>query len=153
MIAGEKQFVDCDIEINRQQFTNVNIEQLKLVLGNTKLLCIDEAQRVPNIGLTLKILADNFKQLQVIATGSSSFEIANKVNEPLTGRKFEYLLLPMATQELCINHGGIIENAALESRLIYGYYPEIINHPEILFLKHSARAHQIMHSKELFLQK
>jgi uncharacterized protein len=125
-----KIFLDCDLEENRVQLTNVSLSQLKIMLGNAVLLCIDEAQRVHNIGLTLKILVDNFPNLQVIATGSSAFEMANDIKEPLTGRKFEFLMLPFSTQELWNHTSGFAENAALETRLIYGYYPDVVNFPE-----------------------
>ena len=78
-----KIFLDCDLEENRVQLTNVSLSQLKIMLGNAVLLCIDEAQRVPNIGLTLKILVDNFPNLQVIATGSSAFEMALSIRSQL----------------------------------------------------------------------
>lgn len=126
---GIKQWLDCDFQSNKELLTNVSLERMKVLLGDTKLLCIDEAQRVENIGLTLKILADNFKEIQVIATGSSAFEIANKVNEPLTGRKIELHLYPFSAKELFTHFGGLTERNNLETRLIYGSYPDIVTHP------------------------
>jgi len=127
---GEKQYLDCDILRDKNFLTDINPQAIKPLLGGCKLLCIDEAQRVSNIGLSLKILIDNFPEMQIIATGSSSFEIANQVNEPLTGRKYTFMLLPFSTSELWKHHGGVREHNELENRLIYGFYPEIVLHSE-----------------------
>lgn len=125
-----KLWLDCDFEEDRNILSNVTMNRLKTLLGQTKLLCIDEAQRVKNIGLTLKILADNFKDVKVMVTGSSVFDMANEINEPLTGRKIEMLLYPFSTKELFQSNGGFKENANLETRLIYGFYPDVVNNPE-----------------------
>lgn len=129
--------LNCDEPNDRELLTNANSTDLSIVLRNAKIVIIDEAQRVPNIGLTVKLLADKFKNMQTVITGSSSLELANKLSEPLTGRKFEYLLLPISTQEI-IHHNGMLETARLlESRLIYGSYPDILyrteNAKELLF--------------------
>ncbi len=100
--------------------------KLKSIIGNNKIVVIDEAQRIKNISITIKLIVDNISQVQVIATGSSSFELANEISEPLTGRKFEYLLLPFSFEELIMHHGIIEEKRLIEERLIYGYYPEIV---------------------------
>ncbi len=110
----------------REQLTNITSSQLKSYIGNNQILVIDEAQRIPNIGLTLKLVTDKIKEVQVIATGSSSFEIANTVNEPLTGRKYIYDLFPFSFQELVAHHGLLEEKRQLENRLIYGSYPEVV---------------------------
>lgn len=118
--------LDCDEPNDRELLTNANSADLSMALREAKTVIIDEAQRVPNIGLTVKLLADKFKDKQIVVTGSSSLELANKLNEPLTGRKFEYLLLPISTQEI-IRHNGALETMRLlESRLIYGSYPDIL---------------------------
>jgi len=107
-------------------FENPNVSKLKNIIGDNEILVIDEAQRITNIGIVLKIIVDQIKTIQVIATGSSSFELANKLNEPLTGRKYEMYLFPIAFAEM-VNHNGFLEEKrALENRLIYGSYPEII---------------------------
>jgi len=122
--------LDCDEPNDREILANANSADLSMVLRNAKVVIIDEAQRVPNIGLTIKLLADKFKHIQVVVTCSSSLELANKMNEPLTGRKYEYLLLPISTNEI-INHSGILETMRLlESRLIYGSYPDILYQTE-----------------------
>ena len=87
---------------------------------------IDEAQRVPNIGLTLKLFTDQLKEVQVIATGSSAFELSSQVNEPLTGRKYEYMLFPLSFDEMVQHHGLLTEKRLIEHRLLYGYYLEIV---------------------------
>lgn len=108
---------------------NVTSTQLKNLVGNHTLILIDEAQKVDNIGLTLKLMVDNMPDIQIIATGSSSFDLRNKLNEPLTGRKFEYHLYPFSTNELIQHTSMIIERRMLEQRMIYGLYPDVINQP------------------------
>lgn len=126
---GPKQYIDCDFEDQRAALTGATMVQFRALVGNVKLLCIDEAQRVENIGLTLKILHDNFEDVTVVATGSSSFEMANTIKESLTGRKIEHIMLPISTKDLWNHHGGLMESGALEQRLIYGHYPDIVTHP------------------------
>ena len=113
----------------RTLLTSINSTQLKNYIGNNKIFFIDEAQRIPNIGLTLKLITDKLKDIQVIATGSSSFEMANEMNEPLTGRKFEFNLFPLSFQEMVNEHGLLEEKRQLEHRLIYGSYPEVVTNP------------------------
>jgi predicted AAA+ superfamily ATPase len=95
-------------------------------LVTKKILFIDEAQRIPNIGLTLKLFTDQIKEVQVIATGSSAFELSSQVNEPLTGRKYEFMLYPLSFEELVLENGLVNEKRLIEHRMIYGYYPEIV---------------------------
>lgn len=110
-------------------FENPNASKLKNIIGDNEILVIDEAQRISNIGIVIKIIVDQIKTVQVIATGSSSFELANKLNEPLTGRKYELFLFPIAFSEMVVHSGLLEEKRALEQRLIYGNYPEIITNP------------------------
>lgn len=117
---------DSDI---RLQLTNRPSTFLGKLVENHSRIIIDEAQRIENIGLTLKILHDNFPQKKIIATGSSSFELANQINEPLTGRKWEYKLWPISIGEMIRHTSALEESRLLENRLIYGWYPEVINHP------------------------
>ncbi|MCU0425753.1 MAG: ATP-binding protein [Candidatus Kapabacteria bacterium] len=100
--------------------------ELKKLCAAHTLVIIDEAQRVPNIGLTLKLMADTMPKVQVIATGSSAFDLAGKVQEPLTGRKREMNLYPLSFQEMAQHHGLREEKRLLEYRLLYGYYPEVV---------------------------
>ncbi len=122
-------WLNCDEPDIREILENVTSTQLKTIIGKHKIILIDEAQKVENIGITLKLIVDNIKNIQLIATGSSAFELRNKLNEPLTGRKFEYHLYPVSTNEL-IKHTSIIEEQRLlEHRMVYGMYPEIVNYP------------------------
>ena len=107
-------------------FEKASSDSLKAFLGSHKTVVIDEAQRIRNIGLGIKLIKDNYPNIQVVATGSSSFELANKVNEPLTGRKWEYHLYPLSFQEMVQHHGLIKEKRLLEHRLVYGYYPDVV---------------------------
>ncbi|WP_395051891.1 ATP-binding protein [Flavobacterium sp.] len=111
----------------QQRFKNATSTNLKALIGNHKLVIIDEAQRIENIGLSLKLLHDTYPDVQLIATGSSAFELQNKTNEPLTGRKLEYQLFPISFAEMVQHHSELLENRSIKSRLVYGYYPEIIN--------------------------
>jgi hypothetical protein len=103
--------------------------RLKSLIGNNKTVVIDEAQRIENIGLCIKLITDNIKEVKVIATGSSAFELANKINEPLTGRKWEYYLYPLSFGEMAEHTGLLEEKRLLHHRLLYGYYPEIVTSP------------------------
>jgi predicted AAA+ superfamily ATPase len=117
---------DADV---REILTNTTATKLKAVAGNKKIVFIDEAQRIPNIGLTLKLFTDQIKDVQVIATGSSAFELSSQVNEPLTGRKYEFMLYPLSFAEMVGYHGLVQEKRLIEHRMIYGYYPEIVTKP------------------------
>lgn len=107
--------------------TDTTSTKIKSIIGQAKVIVIDEAQRIENIGITLKLIIDNYPEIQVIATGSSAFELANKINEPLTGRKFEYYLYPISFDELAYHNGMLEEKRLLEHRLIYGAYPAVVN--------------------------
>ena len=121
----EALFLNCDDPSVRTALEAASTMKLKQILGPNKLIFIDEAQRVKNIGLTLKLIIDNIPDKQIIVSGSSALEIANEVNEPLTGRKYEYQLYPISWEELA-NHAGYIDAVGqLEIRLIFGMYPDI----------------------------
>jgi predicted AAA+ superfamily ATPase len=113
----------------REELTNTTSTRLKAITGKYTVVFIDEAQRIPDIGLTLKLFTDQLKKVQVIATGSSAFELAGKVNEPLTGRKYEFTLYPLSFGEMVQHHGLLTEKRLLEQRMVYGYYPEIVTKP------------------------
>lgn len=121
------EFFNGDEPDDRALLSNVSSTQLRRLIGENKLVIIDEAQRVKNIGLTLKLLVDNFDDLQIIATGSSALELANEINEPLTGRKWEYHVYPISTKELIDHTSAREESRLLSHRLIYGYFPEIVS--------------------------
>lgn len=113
----------------RALLQNPTSTSLKNIIGNAKLLIIDEAQRIENIGVLIKLIVDNFPNVKVIATGSSSFELSNRLNEPLTGRKWEFYLYPLSMKELANENGAMEEKRLLEQRLIYGSYPDVVLNP------------------------
>jgi predicted AAA+ superfamily ATPase len=113
----------------RSWFTDPTSTVLKQLFGDASLVVIDEAQRIVNIGITLKLAVENIPAVQVIATGSSALELTGNINEPLTGRKREYVLYPFSFQELARNTTKIEERRLLERRMIFGLYPEVVNNP------------------------
>jgi len=117
---------DADV---RSLLSSPTASLLKRYIGAAKTLVIDEAQRIENIGLCIKLIVDQIPDVKVIATGSSAFDLANRINEPLTGRKWEYHLYPFSFAEMVNHHGLLEERRLLNYRLIYGYYPEIVNNP------------------------
>lgn len=119
-------YLNCDEPSVREALTNKGSLELKGYLGNNKLVFLDEAQRVKNIGLSLKLLIDNYPEMQIVATGSSSFELSNQIVEPLTGRKTEFYLYPISWGELGVVYGANKLDSLLEQRLIFGMYPEVV---------------------------
>lgn len=113
----------------RSLLKDVSFSSLKHEISEISFLFIDEAQRIDNIGLAIKIMVDQFKDLKVIASGSSAFELANRLSEPMTGRKWEFFLLPLSFKEMADYHGLMTEKGLLHQRLIFGYYPEVVTHP------------------------
>ena len=113
----------------QKTISQINSEEWRVVIGNKKILVIDEAQLIENIGMRMKLVTDQFKDVQLIATGSSAFELANQLNEPLTGRKWEYRMFPLSYGEMVEHHGLIAERSLLSHRLVYGYYPEVVTSP------------------------
>lgn len=126
---NETLFLNCDEPETRQMLENVSSAELRSIIGNKRIVLIDEAQRVENIGITLKLIVDNIRDIQLIATGSSAFDLRNRLNEPLTGRKFEYKLYPFSTSELIAATSYLEEKSLLERRMIYGMYPDVVNNP------------------------
>lgn len=122
-------FLNCDEANVRITLEDISIERLKSIIGTHKILLIDEAQRVTNIGLTLKLIVDNFPEVQLLVTGSSSLDLAAGTKESLTGRKFEYHLFPFSVAELVQHTNILTEEQSLEKRLIFGSYPDAINYP------------------------
>lgn len=113
----------------QQLFENASSTRFKSVFGENKTIVIDEAQRITSIGLKLKLITDQIKEVQLIATGSSALELANRTQEPLTGRKWEYFLYPVSFGEMVMHQGLLEEKRMISQRLVYGSYPEIINNP------------------------
>ena len=122
-------YLNADEPDVTSQLEGASSTLLKRIIGNRQIVVIDEAQRIRNIGITLKLITDEIKDVQLIVTGSSSLEIANQVNEPLTGRKYAYHLYPLSFAELELHMGFLEEQRLLETRLVYGSYPDVINHP------------------------
>ncbi len=120
-------FLDGDDPFVRKMLDSPNTEEIKTIIGKHKFIFIDEAQRINSIGLTLKIITDQIKDVQILVSGSSSFDIGNKLNEPLTGRKWEYELFPISWEEFEDTEGYLKASQQLENRLIYGFYPEVLN--------------------------
>lgn len=129
-IALPTRFINADEIIYREALGSENRQRLEEVLGNAQLLIIDEAQRVPNIGLNLKILIDNHPDRTILATGSASFDLANKISEPLTGRKLTFNLFPVGYEEISQSFGILEARANLERWLLWGGYPAIITTPQ-----------------------
>lgn len=123
------QFWNCDEPDIRSALADANSAQLKTLAGKAEFIVIDEAQRIKNIGLTIKLLHDTFPQIQLAVTGSSSLDLSNTISEPLTGRKFEYNLFPFSTHELVQNTSLLDEQRMLSTRLVYGLYPDVVNNP------------------------
>ena len=114
-----------DISV-REYLESQSLSRLKAFVGRRRTLIVDEAQYVRHVGLNLKLLADHVEDLRIIATGSSSFDLAQQTGEPLTGRKYTLLLLPLAQMELQGVEEAHETKAQLELRLIYGSYPEVV---------------------------
>jgi hypothetical protein len=126
---GEKLWLSADDADVRELFINASGVRLKQLFGTYNLLVIDEVQRIENAGLLLKILADQLKSVHVMATGSSAFELRDKISESMAGRANEYRLFPFWMQEMANPTNIFEEKRLLEHRIIYGYYPEVINNP------------------------
>ncbi len=129
-------WLNGDDEDTHTIFRSASAAQLQTYFAGYKTLVIDEAQRIDGVGIKLKLITDQMSELQLVATGSSSFDLANKVNEPLTGRKWEFQLFPLSFKEMADHHGLLAEKRLLHHRLLFGYYPEVVsaesNHKEIL---------------------
>ena len=124
-----------DIEV-KSQLENANEQRLRQIIGSYKTVFVDEAQRVPNIGLTLKLITDRIPDVQLFVSGSSALELLSEISEPLTGRKWEYMLFPISWKELVDHIGFLDARKQLETRLVFGMYPEVVSNlgsePEIL---------------------
>ena len=131
MLAGREDVVwmngdEMDIQ---ELFREMTSTRIRAILGDNKFLVIDEAQRIQDIGLRMKLITDQVPEVQVIATGSSSFELAAKVNESLTGRKREFKMYPLTFGEMARHTSFLEEVRMIPHRLVYGYYPEVVTSP------------------------
>jgi len=121
----------------RAIFSEASSSRLKALFGKNTIVVIDEAQRLDNVGVKLKLICDQIPEVKLLATGSSSFELANKISESLAGRKWEFLLYPLSFQELSDEYGLLEESRLLNHRLVFGSYPEVVTTPgdEVALLK------------------
>jgi predicted AAA+ superfamily ATPase len=115
----------------RELLDNPTSTRLRAIIAGKRIFCVDEAQRIANIGITLKLVTDQIPEVQVVATGSSALELNSSIAEPLTGRKFEFTLYPLSFAELASHHGLLEERRYLEQRLVYGSYPEVVVRQEM----------------------
>ena len=126
---GDVYWLSGDDQDVRDLFENVTATRLRAHFGHHRVVIIDEAQRISDVGIKLKLIVDQIPEVQLVATGSSSFELANRINEPLTGRKWEYRLFPLSFAELATSTSLLEEKRMLPHRLVYGSYPDVVNRP------------------------
>lgn len=123
-------YLNCELLSVQQNLSVPEAEKLKNYIGKYKLVVLDEAQKISNIGVILKILVDTYPDIQVIATGSSSFDLAEKISEPLTGRVDRFILYPFSFEEIEQKYNRFEITAKLENIIRFGSYPEIFFLPE-----------------------
>ena len=132
-------YVDGEDIMVQEYLSSQSIEKLRSFIGDKRFLIVDEAQKIQNIGLNLKLILDNIQNIKIVASGSSSFELARQTGEPLTGRKYTLKLYPLAQMELAKLETRVQTTAKIEERLIYGSYPEVVTMQDterkILYLK------------------
>lgn len=126
----QTRYLNCDDLAVQRALAVQEAVALKTFLGQQELVVLDEAQNVPAIGKTLKLLVDTYPEMQIIATGSSSFDLANQAAEPMTGRVYPFELYPLSLQEISGNQGVLMLEQRLENLLRFGLYPEILEEPE-----------------------
>lgn len=122
---GQSSYFNCDLISVQDALSILEANRIKNFLGDHNIIILDEAQRIKNIRLILKILIDTYPELQIIATGSSSFDLANEINEPLTGRKIVFNLFPLSVEEIMGDNGFLYIDSKLEKILRYGTYPDV----------------------------
>ncbi len=122
-------WLDADEQDVREMFNQASSTQFKVLFNKYKIIVVDEAQRIKDVGLKFKLITDQLKNKQLIASGSSAFDLTNKLNESLTGRKWEYMLFPFSFAEMAHENSLLEEKRLLNHRLIYGYYPDVVNNP------------------------
>ena len=122
----EYKYLDCDLYTDQELLNVRDVEKLKNLIGGAKLLLIDEAQRVQNIGLNMKIIHDHIPEVKVIATGSSALDLSSRIKESMTGRDFDFYLFPFSLQELAQKKNSIELSYSINDLLIYGTYPNVI---------------------------
>lgn len=125
-------YIQCDDPKEAERITRRSVPELLDIVSGHDAVVLDEAQRIPDIGTTLKLIADNAKDVQIIATGSSSFELANKLSEPLTGRNRKFHLYPLSVWEIANAYGAHETELHIESYLTYGTYPQIVSAENVI---------------------
>lgn len=121
--------LNCDDPEVRGRLDRITLAGWRDLLGASKVVFIDEAQRIPDIGVKLKLVTDGLKSVKLLVSGSSALELANEISEPLTGRKWEYLLYPISWSEWSAHVGGFEAERGLDQRLVLGMYPEVLMRP------------------------
>ena len=127
--GSESLFLDADDPNVEKLLTRPNTMQIESIIGNKTIVFIDEAQRIRDIGITSKIIVEQFKNVQLVLSGSSAFDLAQQTNEPLTGRKRSFNLFPISWAEWQNHIGFVKAEQDIENRLVYGFYPDILNSP------------------------
>ena len=122
-------WLNGDEAAHRELLENPSTQTWRRLIGGAKILVLDEAQRIADIGIKLKLVTDQIPEVQLVVSGSSAFDISNQINEPLTGRKWHYHLFPLSYGEMQAHNGWLEERQHLSDRLIFGSYPDVINHP------------------------
>lgn len=122
---NDGRYLNCELDSVQQGLAVIEAERIKSFLGNYKLVILDEAQNIKDIGKILKVMIDTYPELQIIATGSSSFDLADKISEPLTGRNFTFLLYPFSVREIAKDSDAFSAEAKIDSMLRFGMYPEV----------------------------
>ncbi len=124
-------YFNCDEPDIASAFEGKNSSAIKFLFGSKKLIFIDEAQKIKNVGSVIKLMVDSFPDIQVVATGSSSFELSEKIVEPLTGRKFEFILYPLSIEEISQVYSRADIMHMIDDFIIFGTYPEIVFNREM----------------------
>lgn len=125
---GEQaRYLNCELLPVERGLSELDAGKIKTFLGDYKIIVLDEAQNIPNIGKILKVIVDTFPKLQIIATGSSSFDLSQKISEPLTGRAFKFILYPLSLKEIKQDKDMFFVESKLNNLLRFGSYPEIFS--------------------------
>lgn len=122
-------YLNCERPQVWEMIRSSNPEHIRSVIGEAKLVVFDEAQKVPEIGLILKLLIDTYPEIQYLATGSSSFELSDKLSEPLTGRNIKFIMYPLSVAELKGKYDQLQLKEKLDELLVFGSYPDIVSRP------------------------
>ncbi|MDR1453032.1 MAG: ATP-binding protein [Candidatus Margulisbacteria bacterium] len=129
-LGKKTHYINCELLDAKRSLETTNEKLLKNYLGSNDIVVLDEAQNIENIGLILKIIVDTYPEIQIIATGSSSFDLSGKISEPLTGRKRAFILYPFSMLEIQNNSGFHEASAQLARALVYGMYPPVYSLPD-----------------------